>query len=142
MLRTVCKSKIHAATVTEANLQYTGSLTLDPQLMRAADLVPYEQVQVVNLNNGVRFETYCIQGLPDSGTVCLNGAAARLATVGDKIIVISYVQANEEEVTQLTPKLVFVDERNHVQRVLSEDDVVPPSAGKRTTRRDGSAALG
>ena len=120
MLRTVCKSKVHGAVVTEANLQYTGSLTLDPLLMRAADLLPYEQVQVVNVNNGARFETYCIEGRPGSGTVCLNGAAARLAVVGDKVIVISYAQVTDEEFEGLAPKLVFVDERNHVQRVSTE----------------------
>ena len=114
MLRTVCKSKIHGATVTEANLQYTGSLTLDPHLMQAADLVAYEQVQVVNLNNGERFETYCIEGPPASGTVCLNGAAARLAVVGDKVIVISYAQMTEDELREQAPKLVFVDEQNHI----------------------------
>lgn len=114
MLRTVCKSKIHGATVTEANLQYTGSLTLDPELMRSADLVPYEQVQVVNLSNGTRFETYCIEGAPGSGTVCLNGAAARLGVVGDKIIVISYAQMTDEELREQAPKLVFLDEQNHI----------------------------
>ena len=114
MRRTICKSKIHGATVTEANLQYTGSLTLDALLMQAANLVPYEQVQVVNLNNGERFETYCIEGSPGSGTVCLNGAAARLAVVGDTIIVISYAQMTEEELREQAPKLVFVDEQNHI----------------------------
>ena len=109
MLRTLCKSKIHGASVTEANLQYTGSLTLDPLLMKAADLVPYEQVQVVNVNNGARFETYCIEGIPGSGTVCLNGAAARLAVVGDKVIVISYAHLTEAELDAFSPKLVFVD---------------------------------
>ena len=89
MLRTMCKSKIHGATVTEANLQYTGSLTLDPLLMRGADLVPYEQVHVVNLNNGARLETYCIEGVAGSGTVCLNGAAARWAAIGDQVIIIN-----------------------------------------------------
>lgn len=117
MYRTLCKSKIHGATVTEANLQYTGSLTLDPLLMRGADLVPYEQVHVVNLNNGVRLETYCIEGIPGSGTVCVNGAAARHAAVGDKIIIISYAHVAEDEVAHLTPKLVFVDERNQVSQV-------------------------
>lgn len=117
MLRTMCKSKIHGATVTEANLQYTGSLTLDPLLMRASDLVPYEQVHVVNLNNGSRLETYCIEGATGSGTVCVNGAAARHAAVGDKIIIISYAHLAPEEVAQLTPTLVFVDERNHVSQI-------------------------
>ena len=121
MLRTVCKAKIHGAVVTEANLQYTGSLTLDPLLMRAADLVPYEQVQVVNLNNGARFETYCIEGASGSGTVCLNGAAARLAVVGDSIIVISYAQLNEQELEQFAPKLVFVDGQNRIRHVVREE---------------------
>lgn len=120
MLRTICKSKVHGATVTEANLQYTGSLTLDPELMRAADLVLYEQVQVVNLNNGARFETYCIEGAPGSGTVCLNGAAARLAVVGDKIIVISYAQMTDAEIREQAPRLVFVDEQNRIRQVVTE----------------------
>jgi aspartate 1-decarboxylase len=120
MLRILCKSKLHGATVTEANLQYTGSLTIDPILMRAADLVPYEQVHVVNVNNGARFETYCIEGAPGSGTMCLNGAAARLAVVGDKIIVISYAQLREDELVGFTPKLVFLDERNQIRRLGHE----------------------
>ena len=120
MIRTICKSKIHGAVVTEANLQYTGSLTLDSLLMRAADLVPYEQVQVVNLNNGSRFETYCIEGKPGSGTVCLNGAAARLAVVGDPIIVLSYAHLAEEELAGFAPKLVFVNEQNQVRHVVTE----------------------
>ena len=120
MLRTICKSKIHSATVTEANLRYTGSLTLDAELMRAADLMPYEQVQVVNLNNGARFETYCIEGASGSGTVCLNGAAARLAVVGDKIIVISYAQLTDEERREHSPKLVFVGEQNRIRQVVTE----------------------
>ena len=120
MIRTMCKSKIHGASVTEANLQYTGSLTLDPLLMKAADLVPYEQVQVVNLNNGSRFETYCIEGTPGSGVVCLNGAAARLAVVGDKIIIISYAQVPDEDVEAFAPKLVFLDEQNRIRQALTE----------------------
>lgn len=120
MLRTICKSKIHGAVVTEANLQYTGSLTLDPLLMRAADLIPYEQVQVVNLNNGSRFETYCIEGRPGSGTVCLNGAAARLAVVGDPLIVLSYASLAEEELAGFAPKLVFVNEQNQIRHVVTE----------------------
>ncbi|MBI3324240.1 MAG: aspartate 1-decarboxylase [Candidatus Omnitrophica bacterium] len=120
MLRTVCKAKIHGATVTEANLQYTGSLTLDAALMRAADLLPYEQVQVVNVNNGARFETYCIEAASGSGTVCLNGAAARLAAVGDKLIVISYALVTEQELETLAPKLVFLDRGNHIRQVATE----------------------
>jgi len=139
MLRTICKGKIHGATVTEANLQYIGSLTLDPVLMQAADLVPYEQVQVVNVNNGARFETYCIEGLPGSGTVCLNGAAARLAVVGDKVIIISYAQMTDEEVEAHAPKIVFVDDANRVRRVAREShhrDVAPSG----TTIGDRAAA--
>ena len=120
MLRTICKSKIHSATVAEANLSYTGSLTLDAELMRSADLAPYEQVQVVNLNNGARFETYCIEGAPGSGTVCLNGAAARLAVVGDKIIVISYAQLTDDERREHSPRLVFVGEQNRIRQVVAE----------------------
>lgn len=123
MMRTICKSKIHGATVTEANLQYTGSLTLDASLMQAANLVPYEQVQIVNVNNGARFETYCIEGAPGSGIVCLNGAAARLAVVGDRIIVISYAQITEEELNEHAPRLVFVDGRNHVINCASHCSV-------------------
>ena len=121
MLRTICKSKIHGATVTEANIQYTGSLTLDPVLMQAADLVPFEQVQVVNVNNGTRFETYCIEGTPGSGTVCLNGAAARLAVPGDRVIVISYAQFTEAEALATNPKLVFVDAHNRVRQVVTHE---------------------
>jgi len=121
MLRTLCKSKIHGATVTEANVHYTGSLTLDPLLMQAADLVPFEQVQVVNVTNGARFETYCIEGTPDSGTVCLNGAAARLAVPGDIVIIISYAHLTEAELATATPKLVFVDERNRIRQVMASE---------------------
>ena len=89
MNRIICKSKIHRATVTEANLEYTGSLTLDASLMRAAHLIEYEQVHVLNLTNGERIQTYCIEGPPGSGTVCVNGAAAHLMSAGDKVIVIA-----------------------------------------------------
>ncbi|MBI2884806.1 MAG: aspartate 1-decarboxylase [Candidatus Omnitrophica bacterium] len=121
MLRTVCKSKLHGAHVTEANLQYTGSLTLDPLLMQAADLAPYEQVHVVNVNNGARFETYCIEGTPGSGTVCLNGAAARLAVVGDKLIVLSYAHVTEDELARMAPKFVFLDHDNRVVRIATNE---------------------
>ena len=112
MLRTICKSKLHGARVTEANVHYTGSITLDAELMRAADLVPYEQVHVVDVDNGERIITYCIEGPAGSGTVCVNGAAARLIAAGDKVIVISYVQ--------VTPKIVMLDERNAVRQILAE----------------------
>jgi aspartate 1-decarboxylase len=117
MMRILCKSKIHRATVTEANLNYEGSLTLDPLLMEAAGLVPFEQVHVLNLNNGERFETYLIEGERGSGTVCVNGAAARLVQVGDPIIVLAYALVPEDELTVFTARIVFVDEHNRVVRV-------------------------
>ena len=117
MLRTVCKSKLHRATVTEANVQYTGSLTLDAQLMKAADLVPYEQVHVVDVDNGARIVTYCIEGAPGSGTVCINGAAARLISAGHKVIIISYAQVTSEELSEMAPKIVMLDANNRIQEV-------------------------
>jgi aspartate 1-decarboxylase len=120
MLRTVCKSKIHRATVTEANVEYEGSLTLDAELMRAAELVPYEQVHVVDVDNGARIVTYCIAGLPGSGTVCVNGAAARLISAGDRVIIISYAQATPEELERLRPKVVLLGSRNRIRQVTTE----------------------
>jgi aspartate 1-decarboxylase len=114
MRRELCKSKIHGATVTEANLHYEGSLTLDSELIEAADLVPYERIQVVNVNNGSRLETYVLPGEPGSGALALNGAAARLGEVGDKVILISYAHYDESEVDGHEPRVVFVDERNSV----------------------------
>lgn len=112
MMRFVCKSKIHRATVTEANLNYFGSLTLDKNLLEAADILPYEQVQVWNLNNGARFETYAMEGEAGSGVVCANGAAARLLSPGDPIIVVAYAALDEKELRQFKPRIVFVDENN------------------------------
>ncbi len=120
MMRILCKSKIHRATVTEANLNYEGSLTLDPLLMEAAGLVPFEQVHVLNLNNGARFETYLIEGERGSGTVCVNGAAARLVQVGDPVIVLAYALVSEDELSDFTARIVFVDENNRVVRVEIE----------------------
>ncbi len=114
MRRELCKSKIHRATVTDANLEYEGSVTIDRELMDAADLVAYERIQVVNLNNGARFESYVIAGEPGSGSICLNGAAARLGAVGDRVIVISYAHYDEDEIGDHEPRVVFVDERNRV----------------------------
>jgi aspartate 1-decarboxylase len=115
MRRTLCKSKIHRATVTDANLAYEGSITLDPALMDAADLRPYEQVHVVDIDNGARFETYVIEGEKGSGDVVLNGAAARLVQPGDKIIVMSYASYDEAELEGFEPKVVFVDGENRVR---------------------------
>jgi len=116
MYRTMCKSKIHRATVTGADLNYVGSITIDPVLMRAADLLEYEQVAVVNVNNGARFETYVIPGEPGEGEICLNGAAARLAHPGDKVIIISYAQYSEQEMETYRPVFIFVDEHNRINR--------------------------
>ncbi|HEX5725166.1 MAG TPA: aspartate 1-decarboxylase [Longimicrobiaceae bacterium] len=116
MLRTMCKSKIHRATVTGADLNYVGSITIDPVLMEAADLLEYEQVAVVNVNNGARFETYVITGEPGRGEICLNGAAARLAHPGDKVIIISYAQYDEAELEGYRPVVIFVDEQNRISR--------------------------
>jgi aspartate 1-decarboxylase len=112
MQRTMMKSKIHRATVTDADLNYVGSITLDRSLMDAAELLEYEQVQVVDIDNGARFETYVIEGPLGSGTVCLNGAAARLVQRGDKVIVISYGSYDEVEVREHRPVIVLVDESN------------------------------
>ena len=120
MVRTICKSKVHRATVTEANLEYTGSLTLDAVLMQAADLVPYEQVHVVNLTNGERIQTYCIEGAPGSGTVCINGAAAHRMSVGDKLIILSYAQRSDEELEPFVPKILVLDQANRIQQVIHQ----------------------
>jgi aspartate 1-decarboxylase len=114
MLRTMLRAKIHRATVTETDLDYEGSLTLDPELAEAAGLLANEQVHVLNLNNGSRFETYVILGKPGSRTVCLNGPAARLGMVGDKIIALAYAQMTEEEARQNGPIVVIVDSDNRV----------------------------
>ncbi len=120
MLRTICKAKLHGATVTEANVAYTGSLTLDAALMKAADLVPYEQVHVVDVDNGARLVTYCIEGPAGSGTVCINGAAARLISAGDKIIIIAYAQVASEELEAFEPKVLMLDARNRIKQVVTE----------------------
>ncbi len=112
MLVTICKSKIHRVTVTDANLNYEGSLTIDERLIKEANLLPYEKVQVVNLNNGERFETYVLVGKADSGIICLNGPAARLGQVGDLLIVISYCHLETEEARKHKPKIVYVDHKN------------------------------
>lgn len=106
------KSKIHRATVTDANLNYVGSITVDRDLMAAADLLEWEQVAIVDIDNGIRFETYVIPGAAGSGTMCLNGAAARLVHPGDRIIVISYADYEDAELEGFSPRVVHVDETN------------------------------
>ena len=112
------KSKIHRATVTDANLNYVGSITVDRELMAAADLLEWEQVAVVDIDNGNRFETYVIPGEPGSGAMCLNGAAARLVHPGDRIIVISYADYDQSELDGFAPRIVHVDRSN---RIVTED---------------------
>ena len=117
MFRTMYKSKIHRATVTDANLNYVGSITLDRDLMDAADIYENEKVQIVNNNNGARFETYVIPGERGSGTVCLNGAAARLSHPGDIIIIISYGMFEDKEAREIKPAAVLVDENNKIVEI-------------------------
>lgn len=114
MLLNMHKGKIHRATVTEANLNYVGSITIDKTLMDASGILPGERVQIVNNYNGARLETYVIEGTADSGQICLNGAAARLVQPGDNIIIIAYCWIDEKEVKDLIPKIVFVDENNKI----------------------------
>ncbi|WP_088188607.1 aspartate 1-decarboxylase [Desulfosporosinus sp. FKA] len=121
MFRTMMKSKIHRAIVTEANLQYVGSVTIDSELMQKADILPNEKVQIVNNNNGARFETYVIPGEPHSGVICLNGAAARQVQVGDQVIIISYCLLTDEAAHNYKPNVVFVDENNRPTKIESEE---------------------
>ena len=116
MLRVLMKSKIHGATVTEANLRYTGSITIDKHLLKTCDICPFERVQIVNLNNGSRVETYVLEGAAGSGTICMNGAAARWAEVGDKVIIISYALLTSKEMKKHHPKVIFVDDRNRIKK--------------------------
>ncbi|NMB34599.1 MAG: aspartate 1-decarboxylase [Clostridium sp.] len=117
MLITLMKSKIHRAIVTQADLNYVGSVTIDEDLMEASDIVENEKVQIVNNNNGKRFETYVIKGERDSGMICLNGPASRLAQPGDTIIIISYGIFSKDESKSFIPKVVFVDEKNRVSGI-------------------------
>src|SRR5260221_10786282 len=127
MQRTMCKGKIHRATVTQANLNYVGSITIDVDLLEAADIYPYEKVQVVNINNGSRLETYTIAGARGSGVICLNGAAARLNAPGDLVIIISYAQLDEREIREFQPQVVFVDADNRLteQKIVLLSEMLP-----------------
>ncbi|WP_379968475.1 aspartate 1-decarboxylase [Ectobacillus sp. sgz5001026] len=118
MLRTVMRAKLHRATVTEANLNYVGSITIDEDLMDAVGIVENEKVQIVDNNNGSRLETYVIKGERGSGVMCLNGAAARLVQPGDKIIVICYGMVNEVELQTHQPKIAVLDENNNIEQML------------------------
>src|SRR5213082_1708509 len=114
MQRTMLKSKIHRATVTDCELHYVGSITVDPELLEAADILEFEQVAVVDVDNGARFETYTISGERGSGEICVNGAAARLVHNGDTIIVISYAEYAEEELDSYVPRVVHVNQSNEI----------------------------
>lgn len=116
MFRIVYKSKIHNATVTDANLNYTGSITIDSELLKLSDIFPGEKVQIVNLNNGTRVETYVMEGAPKSGTICMNGAAARWAQPGDRVIIISYCLVESKEASTFTPRVIFLDEKNKIKK--------------------------
>ena len=119
-MRIMLKSKIHRARITQANIDYEGSITIDERLMEAADILPYEQVQVLNVNNGARFATYAIEGKRDSGEICLNGAAARLVAPGDIVIILSYCHVADEEAYDFAPKLVYVDANNAITGMRHE----------------------
>lgn len=108
----MCKSKIHKATVTEANLQYEGSVTIDANLMKAANIIPFERIQILNVNNGNRVETYVIEGPAGSGVICLNGPTARTGHVGDVVILITYALMEKEEALTHQPTVVYVDDKN------------------------------
>ncbi|WP_070000130.1 aspartate 1-decarboxylase [Cellulosilyticum sp. I15G10I2] len=121
MFLTLFKSKLHRATVTEANLNYVGSITIDAHLLRQANILPGEKVQVVNLNNGERFETYTIEGEAESGVVCLNGAAARLVQVGDKVIIIAYALMDAGEARTFKPNVLILDDDNHIVAIKDRE---------------------
>lgn len=113
------KGKIHRAVVKQAELNYVGSITVDPELMAAAGIIEYENVQIVDVENGNRFETYTIAGEPGSGMICLNGAAARQVLTGDHVIIMAYAQMTPEEAAEFHPQVVFVDEENKIQKVTT-----------------------
>lgn len=122
MKLTMFKSKLHQMKVTEANLHYEGSITIDQELLDEADLLPYEKVQVVNITNGERIETYTIPGNAGSRVCCLNGAAARKTQVGDRVIIISYAEMTPEEAKDFKPKVVIVDENNDPKTIVDESE--------------------
>ena len=114
MLREFLESKIHRATVTDANLEYVGSITIDETLMVAAGMKEWQKVEILDVNNGERFQTYIIKGAPGSGVICLNGAAARKVQKGDKVIIVTYTMLTEEEISSHEPKIVIVDDNNKI----------------------------
>jgi len=115
------KGKIHRARVTQVDVDYEGSITIDKFLMEASDILPYEQVEVLNINNGARFSTYAIEAEPGSGTICINGAAARLAAKGDIVIILSYCHVPDDEAINVIPKMVYVDENNRIVEMKGKE---------------------
>lgn len=121
MIRTMMKSKIHRARVTEANLNYVGSVTIDQSILDKVDILPHEKVQIVNNNNGARLETYVIPGERGSGVICLNGAAARLVQKGDTVIIVSYAFVTEKELASYKPKVAIMNEANEIEQLLEQE---------------------
>jgi aspartate 1-decarboxylase len=121
-MRTMLRSKIHMARVTETNVSYEGSITIDSQLLEAADILPYERVEVLNVNNGARFSTYTIEGKRGSGEICINGAAARLAAKDDIVIILSYESVTNEEVGKVKPIMVYVNSDNEIKSIKHAGD--------------------
>lgn len=121
MMLNMFKSKIHRATITEANLNYVGSITIDKTLMEVSNILPGEKVQIVNNCNGARLETYVIEGKRDSGVICLNGAAARLVQPGDNIIIIAYCWLSQDEAILMKPNIIFVDEHNKIIDISNKE---------------------
>ena len=128
MFRTLMRAKVHGATLTEANLNYIGSLTLDADIMEQLGMLPHEQVQVLNLNNGSRLITYLISGEKGSGMVALNGAAARLGQPGDKVLIVAYATMSEDEARQFQPKVALLDDHNRIIQILETVPLSPTSA--------------
>lgn len=121
MFRTMMKAKIHGARVTEANLNYVGSVTIDSDILAQVDIIPHEKVQIVNNNNGARLETYVIPGEPGSGVVCLNGAAARLVQPNDTVIIISYALVANDDLADFIPKVAIMNKLNQIEQLLEQE---------------------
>ncbi|MBM7645262.1 aspartate 1-decarboxylase [Scopulibacillus daqui] len=130
MLRTLMKSKIHRARVTDANLNYVGSITIDADILESVDIVENEKVQIVNNNNGARFETYVIAGKRGSGMICLNGAAARLVQKDDIVIIISYAQLNHNEMISHKPTIAIMDENNRIKELINGEKAMTAHLAK------------
>ena len=120
-MRAMLKGKIHRARVTQVDVDYEGSVTIDRSLMEASDVLPYEAVEVLDINNGARFSTYAIEAEPGSGTICINGAAARLVAKGDIVIILSYCYVSDDEALNVTPRIVYVDKNNRIVEVKGKD---------------------